>query len=185
MSRGTKRLAVITLVAVLVTTATAITLFSVSDAGRNSERGDRAGTEETSTSRPSNDRDDHDDRPRTCRSRPDVGKDDGKDDGRGTTTATTRSGQLLPDFFVGLPQVTFLKVDRSGRIISAATNTSCRPTAGDTVYVTLPNGTIITAPHLDIASIEWQGTFREPGVYYRQRAQRGCLLPTPCRSADR
>jgi hypothetical protein len=178
MSRGTKRLAIITFVAVLVTTATAITVFSVSDAGRNSGRGDRDGIEETATTRPSDDRDD---RPRTCRSR----QGDGNDDDRYPTTTRTPSGQLLPSFLVGLPQVTFLKVDRSGRIIAAATNTSCRPTPGDTVYVTLPNGTIITAPHLDLAFIEWRGSFREPGVYYRQRAQRGCLLPTPCRSSDR
>jgi hypothetical protein len=166
MHRGTKRLATATLIATVLSVISAIALFSMSDA-QSGTRGQRA--------------------PAACRGRADDGRgDDGGDDDRrsgrqsATTSTTTATGHLLPDFSVGLAPTTFLRIDRRGRIVEAATNTSCRPTPGDTVYVAVPGGDIIEAPYLDLAAITWRGDFRVPAVYHRQDPQRGCLTPVPC-----
>ncbi|MBI4935635.1 MAG: hypothetical protein HY828_17270 [Actinobacteria bacterium] len=173
MSRATKRLMLTMALTLTVATATAI-VVSASD-GRRESSAQGADRDDDHSSRecPRAPRatDDNDDRRRPSPST--------------STTTTSPDGQLLPSFLVGLAPTTFVKVDRSGRIVEAATNTSCRPARGDTVYVFLRDGTIITAPHLDLDAIDWRGSFRTPGVYHRQRGQRGCLQPTPCHSDRR
>ena len=181
MSRATKRLMLTMAFTLTVASATAIVVSASGGRRESSAQGadhddDRAAREcprQPRAPRATSDDDDDRRRPGTTTST------------TSSTTTTLRDGQLLPSFLVGLAPTTFVKVDRSGRITEAATNTSCRPTRGDTVYVFLRDGTIITAPHLDLDAIDWRGSFRTPGVYHRQRGQRGCLQPTPCRSGDR
>jgi hypothetical protein len=169
MHRGTKRLATAALIATVLSVTSAIALFSMSDAQSSGTGGQRA--------------------PSACRGRDDDHGDDRNDDRRSgrpsVTTSTTTAGHLLPDFVVGLAPTTFLKLDRRGRIVEAATNTGCRPTPGDVVYVAVPGGDIIEAPYLDLAAITWRGGFRVPGVYHRQDPQRGCVTPVPCPRSDR
>jgi hypothetical protein len=207
MTRGTKSVALKTAAAVLLTAGSVVALFSISDARRGSEGGRAATTvtstpkrgsdgprSTTSTTEGSDDRNGDDDRDddrddqesAECRTRADERRRERAREGRGVDddhdndSDAEPDGQLLPSFEVGLDPTTFVKVDRNGRIVSAATNTGCRPISGDTVYLFLPDGSITLAPYLDLDEIDWKGSFRSPGEFYRQTPQRGCLKTTPC-----
>lgn len=69
-----------------------------------------------------------------------------------------------------------LRVDSSGQVIAAATNTGCAPRRGDDVYFVGPDGTETLAPADEIDDCEWTGDFVVPGRFQPQQCH---ARPTP------
>lgn len=62
---------------------------------------------------------------------------------------------------VSVPRTAIVDVDHRGRVVAAATNTGCRPRAGDDVYVRRPDSTITPAPPGAFAGVAWRGDFTQ------------------------
>jgi hypothetical protein len=73
---------------------------------------------------------------------------------------------------VSVPATTFLRVDKSGGVTSAATNTGCQPSSQDDVFLLRPNGAIEPATLLDVHECDWTGDFTVPGRFQTQRCTR-------------
>lgn len=70
-------------------------------------------------------------------------------------------GGVTQTVTVSVPRTAIVDVDHAGRVVSAATNTGCRPRPGDDVYVRRPDGTIVPAPPGAFAGMAWRGDFTE------------------------
>ena len=70
---------------------------------------------------------------------------------------------------VTIPATSFLRLDRSGGVVSAATNTRCAPRADDNVCVFYADGTVDKRSDFDVTKVEWRGDFTRIGVYQLQR----------------
>ena len=62
----------------------------------------------------------------------------------------------------------FLRVDRSGRVTAAATNTGCQPSKQDDVFLLHPNGAIERTTLLHVDQCDWTGDFTVPGRFQPQ-----------------
>ena len=68
-------------------------------------------------------------------------------------------GTLAQQVIVTVPRTAIVVVDHRGKVVEAATNTGCRPGAGDDIYVQRPDGTIVPAPPGAFAGVAWRGDF--------------------------
>lgn len=74
-------------------------------------------------------------------------------------------GDELPDgtfaqrVIVTVPRMAIVVVDHGGRVVDAATNTGCRPGAGDDILVQRPDGTMVPAVPGAFAGVAWSGDF--------------------------
>jgi len=99
---------------------------------------------------------------------------DRADDGRGDDHRARRgprpvaSGGLQQSVVVRVPPTVLLRVDSSGRVIAAATNTGCVPSEGDDVFVFRPDGSIHQTTTFDVESCDWSGNFTVPGQFQTQ-----------------
>lgn len=60
---------------------------------------------------------------------------------------------------VSVPRTAIVDVDDTGGVLTAGTNTGCRPAPGDDLYIRRPNGTIEPAPTGAFAGATWRGDF--------------------------
>ena len=106
-------------------------------------------------------------------------RDDDRDDERGATsrclapsptppTSPSANGEMAQTITVTIERTTLLRVDRRNRITAAATNTGCRPSNGDRVYLISPSGTYTEVTDVDLDDIDWKGSFRTIGGFERQ-----------------
>ena len=78
------------------------------------------------------------------------------------------AGMLQQLISVRVRGTMFLRVDKSGRVVAAATNTGCRPSKQDDVFLLRPNGSIEPTTLLDIDKCDWTGDFSVPGRFQPQ-----------------
>jgi hypothetical protein len=99
-----------------------------------------------------------------------TGKNRGRDDrgrgGHGQVPSNGGSG-LQQVVKVSVAATTFLRVDKSGRVTAAATNTGCEPSNNDQVFLFRPNGTI-EATFAKIPDCDWSGDFTVSGRFQPQ-----------------
>jgi hypothetical protein len=115
-------------------------------------------------------RDDRDDRGRNGHD-DDRGHDHGgqQDDGHGHDGGpSTGSGMLQQVISVRVPASTFIRLDKSGRIIAAATNTRCRPSKQDEVFLLRAGGAVEPTTTIDVEDCKWIGDFTVPGRFQPQ-----------------
>ena len=99
-------------------------------------------------------------------------QDDGHDDDDGPSTG---AGMLQQVISVRVPASTFIRLDKSGRIIAAATNTRCQPSNQDEVFLIRPGGAVEPTTTIHIADCKWIGDFTVPGRFQPQ----DCRLDHP------
>jgi hypothetical protein len=80
--------------------------------------------------------------------------------------ATTQTISVL------VPRTALVRLDASGHIAAALTNTGCAPSTLDDVYVVTAAGDVEASATLKVSTIAWTGDFRSPGVYQPQQAAR-------------
>lgn len=68
-------------------------------------------------------------------------------------------GTLAQRVIVTVPRTAIVVVDHRGRVVEAATNTGCRPGAGDDILVRRPDGTMVPAVPGAFAGVAWSGDF--------------------------
>ena len=101
----------------------------------------------------------------------DRGHDHGghEDDGHGDDDEpSTGSGMLQQVVSVRVPASTFIRLDKSGRIVAAATNTRCQPSNQDEVFVIRAGGAVEPTTTIQIAVCKWIGDFTVPGRFQPQ-----------------
>gem|GEM_PF-5182310 len=103
-----------------------------------------------------------------CHGNGDHGRHHGRGHERGSQDARE---ELTQSISARVPATTFLRVDVSGRVISAATNTGCRPSKHDDVFLLRPGGTIEQGTALFLDHCNWTGNFTQPGVFQPQACQ--------------
>jgi len=79
--------------------------------------------------------------------------------GRGDPGGDQPGAGLAQHVTVSVPRTAVVTVDHAGRVVAAATNTGCRPGAGDDVFVRRPDGSIVPAPPGAFAGVAWTGDF--------------------------
>ncbi len=70
---------------------------------------------------------------------------------------------------VRVPATTFLRLDRSGRVTAAATNTGCAPRSTDQIYVARADGTLRRTSSIHVDHYRWTGDFTVAARYQMQR----------------
>ena len=115
----------------------------------------------------------HDGASRECRaSGDDVGHDSHGNVARGsngrTASGRSPSTRIQQVIVVQVPRTAFLRVDKSGHIIAAATNTGCRPTTGDDVFLFRPGGKIEPTTAVILEACDWTGDFAVSARFYPQ-----------------
>ena len=89
------------------------------------------------------------------------------DDGQGGTKGLG----LRQIVTVQNPATVFLRVDKSGRVTSAATNTGCKPTRNDDAFFFRPGGAVEPATNFDLGGCDWTGDFSVPGRFQPQNCR--------------
>ena len=89
--------------------------------------------------------------------------DDGDDGG-----PSTGSGMLQQVLSVRVPASTFIRLDKSGRIIGAATNTRCQPSKHDKVFLFRVGGAVEPTTTIHVEDFKWIGDFTVPGRFQPQ-----------------
>ncbi|MGZ4739765.1 MAG: hypothetical protein ACXVLM_11150 [Ilumatobacteraceae bacterium] len=69
---------------------------------------------------------------------------------------------------VGVPRTVFVRVDKSGHITAAATNTGCPPRTGDDFFVFRPSGKVEPTATINAAACNWSGAFAVAARFYPQ-----------------
>jgi hypothetical protein len=82
------------------------------------------------------------------------------------------TGMVLQPTSVQLAATDFLRIDKSGKVVSAATNTGCAPRVGDEVFVFRPNGNIDATTKFDVTTCRWTGDFTIAGRFQPQDCRR-------------
>lgn len=103
--------------------------------------------------------------------RDDRGHDHGghQDDGHGDDGGpSTGSGMLQQVLSVRVPAATFIRLDKSGRIIAAATNTRCQPSKQDQVFLIRVGGAVEPTTTIHVEHCKWIGDFTVPGRFQPQ-----------------
>lgn len=75
---------------------------------------------------------------------------------------------------VAVPPTAVLRVDATGRVLAAMTNTGCVPGVGDDVYLRWPDDTVTVCTTLDVSSARWVGDFTQPGEFVPQNGDIVC-----------
>lgn len=70
---------------------------------------------------------------------------------------------------VVVPETAVIRVNGRGKVLSAMTNTGCRPRRGDDVYIARPGGTLTRSFGTEIVDRLWTGDFTRRGVQVSQR----------------
>ncbi len=70
---------------------------------------------------------------------------------------------------VVVPETAVIRVNGRGKVLSAMTNTGCRPRRGDDVYIARPGGTLTRSFDTEIVDRRWTGDFTRSGVQVSQR----------------
>lgn len=70
---------------------------------------------------------------------------------------------------VTVPRLALLRVDESGHVVAAVTNTGCAPQPSDATYVVTPSGEHVATPGERFAHLRFTGDFREAGRWIDQR----------------
>lgn len=81
----------------------------------------------------------------------------------------TNGGAMTQTLAVTVPRTTIVRLDASGRVVAALTNTGCAPQAVDDVYLSTVDGALTKTASFDVGRITWVGNFTTPGVYQAQR----------------
>jgi hypothetical protein len=97
--------------------------------------------------------------------------DDGHGDDGGDGGPSTGSGMLQQVVSVRVPSATFLRIDKSGRVIAAATNTRCRPNKQDDVYIFRAGGAVEPTTAINLEDCTWIGDFTVPGRFQPQECR--------------
>ncbi len=87
------------------------------------------------------------------------------------TASHQPSSQRVQQVLVGVPRTAMIRLDSSGRVVAAWTNTGCAPRPTDEVWLMGPDGSI-TAGSTKIVDRSWQGDFSRAGVFVLQRRER-------------
>ena len=82
---------------------------------------------------------------------------------------TTNGGAMTLALTVTVPRTTIVRLDSSGRVVAALTNTGCAPRAADDIYLSTAGGALTKTASFDVGHITWVGNFTTPGVYQAQR----------------
>ena len=90
----------------------------------------------------------------------------------GRSPRPTSSGERAQQVLVGVPRTTMIRLDSSGRVVAAWTNTGCAPRPTDEVWLMGPDGSITAAVSTKIVDRSWHGDFSRPGVFVLQRRER-------------
>jgi hypothetical protein len=90
-----------------------------------------------------------------------------------TTPDTTRTTPPNPadgglSVTVRIEPTSLLKLDSSGHVIAAETNTGCAPRMTDHIYVVLSNGNLVENTKVDVSDVRWTGDFTEFGFIRQQ-----------------
>ena len=83
---------------------------------------------------------------------------------RGVTPTPTQQPVV-----VRVPAITFLRLDHSGRVTAAATNTGCAPRSTDQIYVARVDGTLQRTWSIHVDRYRWAGDFTVAARYQMQR----------------
>jgi hypothetical protein len=98
----------------------------------------------------------------------------GRNRGHGRHHPEDTSGHGLQQKVTVLnPATAFLRVDKAGRVSSAATNTGCKPSKGDAVFLLRPGGKVEQATTFDVNACNWSGNFTAPGRFQPQDCRIG------------
>ena len=89
--------------------------------------------------------------------------DDGDDGG-----PSSGAGMLHQVISVRVPASTFIRLDKSGRIIAAATNTRCQPSKQDEVFLIRVGGAVEPTTTIHVEDCKWIGDFTVPGRFQPQ-----------------
>jgi hypothetical protein len=89
------------------------------------------------------------------------------DDQRPHINPTPRAGGASQTITVSVPNIVALKLDHSGRITSAATNSGRAPAPGDLVYVVGADGSYQPSA-VDLSGQRWTGDFSTSMEFQRQ-----------------
>jgi hypothetical protein len=73
---------------------------------------------------------------------------------------------------VNIPRTVFVRVDKSGRISAAATNTGCPPQTGDDFFLFRPGGKIEPTTAIKADACNWSGDFAVSARFYPQDCTR-------------
>jgi hypothetical protein len=79
---------------------------------------------------------------------------------------------------VVVPETAIIRVNGRGKVLSAMTNTGCRPRRGDDIYIARPGGKLTQAVGTEIVERRWTGDFTRPGVQVSQRGPTQQTEPT-------
>jgi hypothetical protein len=107
------------------------------------------------------------DREHGDRGHDDRGRDDRAHDNRDHGGGTIAGPGLQQMISVRVPATTFLRIDKSGRVTAAATNTGCQPNKQDDQFVFRSDGTIEPST-IDVEDCDWRGDFTVPGRFLPQ-----------------
>jgi cytoskeletal protein RodZ len=69
---------------------------------------------------------------------------------------------------VMVPSVAVVRMDKSGTMMSAMTNTGCAPRMGDQLFSVQADGSLKTMSSTMLVTQQWVGDFTQPGVYVAQ-----------------
>ena len=70
---------------------------------------------------------------------------------------------------VRVPAITLLRLDHSGRVAAAATNTGCAPRPTDQIYIARADGTLQRTSSIRVDHHRWTGDFTVAARYQTQR----------------
>ena len=76
----------------------------------------------------------------------------------------SRADDNTQTLMVTVQRVSVLRLDDSGRIVAAMTNTGCAPRPGDELFYARPDGSLVPASTAALANRRWVGNFTVPGV---------------------
>ena len=102
-------------------------------------------------------------------------QDDGHGDDGDDGGPSTGAGMLQQMISVRVPAATLIRLDKSGRIIAAATNTRCRPSKQDEVFLIRVGGAVEPTTTIHVEDCKWIGDFTIPGRFQPQ----DCRLDHP------
>lgn len=84
--------------------------------------------------------------------------------GEPATAATLPNmGDATQTVTVTVERVAMLRLDASGAVTAAQTNTGCAPRTGDRIYIVQADGSLVEAPAFDVTATHWHGDFTQFG----------------------
>jgi hypothetical protein len=93
---------------------------------------------------------------------------DRRDDEPRIATNVVSFGGGKQTMAVSVPRTVLLRVDSSGQVTAAATNTGCAPRKLEDVFVFRLDGTVSPDTDFDVDACAWTGDFSVPGQFQDQ-----------------